>query len=443
MRSRILHYITIGLLISSMVLTGISIIPRTDWATFDRTSSVGPLEYRLRADFDAIGFEYSLETDPSTDGGGIIGSIGGGIGSNISREEEWKTYPEVKGEVLDNLGILYDSYKDKSYRYELVMRDPPQEANITWDRPGSPAAILNVSLKADLIPFWPASGSRPLDVKVTFLGSELKDLLPAGYDDPMVITLKRITIKAMTGYDKDTGEYEGEVRTISTVELSEKLIDVGDGYQTSIEVKYPEGEDAVGFVVEIEASMIDHWGRSERSPLSGKANPINIRPIENINIIKGAGIPLSLPLLILSILLSIGAIIVILVRKKNCPGLIIPALAFSIMGPFWFWNGMNAAIDILSQRLSGAQDGLHWTGGFFLAVMGAVLILAALLVSIFDVVRSKKEEKRESEEPLFKKVKETGPPAFKRIGSQDQGIGSNMAEGTKRTNPPPPMDPFK
>ena len=410
------HYVTIGLLVISMILTVISIMPGMDWANFDRTSSVGPLEYRLKADFDAVGFEYSLDTYPSKDGGGIIG----GIGVNISREEEWKTYPEVKGEVLENLGIIYDSYKDKSYKYELVMREPPEEANITWDEPGSPAAILNVSLKADLVPFWPASGSRPLDVKVTFLGSELDDLLPSGHDDLLVITLNKITIKARTGYDKDTGEYEGEDKIITTIELSEKLVDVGDEYKRSIDVKYPEGEDAAGFVVEIEASLIDHWGRAERSPLSGKANPINIRPVENINIIKGIGIPLSLPLLVLSILFSIGAIIMILVRKKNCLGLIIPAGVFSVLGPIWYWNGMNAAIDILSQRLSGAQDGLHWADGFFLAIIGAALILAALSVSIFDVVKTKKDEKKRSKEPLFKKVQENGPPAFKRIEPRDQ-----------------------
>jgi hypothetical protein len=381
----------------------------------------------------------------------VIGGIGGGLGANITREEEWKTYPEVRGEVLENLGIIYDSYKDKSFTYELLMRDPPEEANIQWDKPGSPSALLNVSLKADLVPFWPEGSSRPLDVRVTFLGSDLQDQIGSDQEDQMKVTLKKITIKARTGYDPETGEYEGETKTLRTVELSEVFDTPGEDYHSSIDVKFPEGEKAAGFIVEIEATMVDHWGRAERSPLSGKANPINIRPVDTFKIVRGFGIPLSLPLLITAIILSVIAVVLVFFKKRPFVGLVAPATILSLIAPLWYRSGMNAAVELLGERLSGAESGLHWSMGIILASVGVLLFLTALTFSGISLILTKGKAAEdisasvESGSPRFKRLEGSkGPaptPTFKRISDEEKSSEGNPRPGRSISPPPPPIDP--
>lgn len=448
MRSQIIGRLPAVVLLISIFLSGISLIPDSgsvpgfDWATYDRTSSVGPLDYTLTADFDAVGFQYSLGTSSSSSGGGIIGGIGGGAGSNITREEEWKSYPQVRGDVLENLGIIYDSYKEKSYIYELLFRNPP-DPEITYNGSGSPSAYLNVSLSADLVPYWPEGSSRNLKVDVTFLGTDLEDQVSAELKERFLITLERITIKARTGMDPDTGEYEGETEVIAQKELSETFRTKEDTYSTSFDVKVPDGEEAVGFIVEIDASMNDYWDREERSPLSGSANPINIRSIESFKITRGLGIPLALPILFISIIVGFAGSIIVLISGRSLWGVFVPSAVLSTLGPLWFWIGMSAATDILGERLSGAEEGLSWEIGFFLAIAGSVLAIASLVFSIISRKIGRKEEGAGKEDekdvttpytPIEKADNATSPPTFKRIEEESR-------ENQNRP-PPPPVDPL-
>lgn len=449
MRSQIIGRLPAVVLLISIFLSGISLIPDSgsvpgfDWATYDRTSSVGPLDYTLTADFDAVGFQYSLGTSSSSSGGGIIGGIGEGAGSNITREEEWKSYPQVRGDVLENLGIIYDSYKEKSYVYELLFRNPP-DPEITYNGSGSPSAYLNVSLSADLVPYWPEGSSRNLKVDVTFLGTDLEDQVSAELKERFLITLERITIKARTGMDPDTGEYEGETEVIAQKELSETFRTKEDTYSTSFEVKVPDGEEAVGFIVEIDASMNDYWDREERSPLSGSANPINIRSIEGFKITRGLGIPLALPILFISIIVGFAGSMIVLISGRSLWGVFVPSAVLSTLGPLWFWIGMSAATDILGERLSGAEEGLSWEIGFYLAIAGCVLAIASLVFSIVSRKMGRKEEEAgmgvEKDvttpyRPIDKADNTKSPPTFRRI-EEVPGENQNIP-------PPPPVDPLR
>ncbi len=448
MRSKIIGRLPAVVLLISIFFSGISLIPDSgsvpgfDWATYDRTSSVGPLDYTLKADFDAVGFQYSLGTSSSSSGGGIIGGIGGGAGSNITRKEEWKSYPQVRGDVLENLGIIYDSYKEKSYIYELLFRNPP-DPEITYNGSGSPSAYLNVSLSADLVPYWPEGSSRNLKVDVTFLGTDLEDQVSADLKERFLITLEKITIKARTGMDPDTGEYEGETEVIAQKELSETFRTKEETYSTSFDVEVPEGEEAVGFIVEIDASMNDYWDRGERSPLSGSANPINIRSIESFKITRGLGIPLALPILFISIIVGFAGSIIVLISGRSLWGVFVPSALLSTLGPLWFWIGMNAATDILGERLSGAEEGLSWEIGFFLAIAGSVLAITSLVFSIVSRKIGRKEEGAGKEDakdvttpyrPIDKADNATSPPTFRRI---EEGSRENQ-----NRPPPPPVDPL-
>jgi hypothetical protein len=450
MNRNILHYLAIVFIILSIIMSGISLLPKNDWAQFKRTSGIASIDYTLSADFDALGFEYHIVTE-SSGSGGLIGGVGGGLGGNTSLGDDWKTYPEVRGEVLENLGVLYDSYKLKSFEYELLMKEIPQDEDITWDGSGSPSAILNVSLKANLVPYWPEDSERPLIVEITYLGSEIDDQLSPGQLDRIMVTLNRITIVARTGYDPTTGEYEGEDIELKEIEITETFNKAGEYFKTEVNVKIPDGQEAVGFVVEIDAELEDPWGRSVRAPLAGKANPINIRPVSQRNVVRGAGIALGFPVTMIGLILGIIGAIMIFVKKRAFIGLLIPAGILTITGPVWFRSGMTAAVDMLSQRLSDAQSGLEWTGGYYFGIAGGILMLIAMVICIVSYVLMKLGPGDEKERTPNQEVQKG--PVFKTIDEETEPVRevptpvSTFKKVEEKVEvpapPPPPKNPLE
>jgi len=398
------------------ILMIISIFP--DWASFDRSRSIGPVDYRLQANFDPVGFDYKMETTGMS-GGSPLGGIGGGLAGNYSVSDR-KTYPEVRGEFLDNIGIIYDSYRTKVFQYELKMRSPPQDSGITWDEVGNPSAILNISLESDLIPWWPRTGERTLKVNIELAQVDLWEEVGEAEHDKLSVQVNSVQVWAKTGYDKTTGEYTGDDEKLGEKET--QLIFQHAGMEKSLDfsLAYPSGTDAAGFFVVVEGNMTDYWGRPELSPLSGKANPINIYPLSTGKLVQGFGIPLALPLMIISVLLGMTAVVVALIRGRMQLQLIIPASLLALLAPFWFWLGMSAAVDLLSERLVGASEGLTYQAGIYISSAGAVLMLVALGLTIASIVvsnRRPESQDKGSEEvtgPVFKKVEE-GPEKPKEL----------------------------
>jgi len=406
-RPSTLNIINASVMLLSIIVLIVSIVPWTTWAEFDRTSSIATVDYRLQANFDAVGFDYSIETRSA--GGGIIG--GGGLGGNFSRSDS-KIYPEVRGEFLDNIGILYDSYRSKVFPYELKMRSPPQDSDVTWSEVGNPAVTLNVSLESDLIPWWPESGKRELKVVIELEDIDLLDQVGEQLRKNINIQINRVYVKAKTGYDRETGEYTGEDVTLGEREDTMTFKDIGDRRSISFDIGFPEGNEAAGFYVEVQGNMTDFWGRPELSPLSGKANPINVYPMSTPVLVRGFGIPLALPFMIISGILALIAVVIGTYQDRPKVGLVIPAAILALIAPVWFTVGMNAAVDLLSERLSGAEQGLAWGPGIYLAYAGAFIMVGAAAMAIaLQISRKKGGVSKETAEPektpevaVFKKL---------------------------------------
>ncbi len=380
-----MRWVHAGLVTAAFLLIVISLLPGVEWAHLERERGVGPATYRLDASLEASGFEYSLEATSS--GGGVLGGLGG---MNRTIGPVRKTYPEVRGDVLENLGIIYDSYKVKSYIYELVMENPPEGSGVDWPGPGSPSVYLNVTLRSDLVPYWPEAGTRTLTVTVELLKSDLHDLVRPDERSELTVTVDRIVIKALTRYDQRTGVLSGTPATLKESKGPFVLRNVGDSTVKGLDVGYPEGADVAGMFVDIEASLIDYWGRPERSPLSGGANTINIRPVRAMDAVSIIGIPLALPLLLISLVM--GAISVFLCFKKKRPFLTFAAIgvALSVLALLWFWSGTNNGVELLSQRLEGAGEGLEFSWGIFMAAAGCLFYILSLATLLFWKFTSKK-----------------------------------------------------
>ncbi|MFW3146056.1 MAG: hypothetical protein ACMUIE_04515 [Thermoplasmatota archaeon] len=401
----------------SMALMVISMIPGMTWASFDRSSSIGPANYRLQADFDAVGFDYRI--DIGTQQGGIIGGIGGTSGNRTV--EDGKAYPLVRGEVFDKIGLLYDSYRIKSFPYELKMRSPPQDSGIEWDQAGNPAAYLNITLESDLIPWWPEGMSRKMTVRATLSKVDLLDQVSQEQIDRFRVEISKITLKAQTGYDKETGSYTGP--SLDIAEKTTKMVfnDPGMSFSTQFEVDYPEGSDAAGFFVEVVGNMTDFWGRTELSPLPGKPNNINVYPMSRGQFVQGIGIVLALPLMMISVILGSVFIVRSSVKKRAGLGLIIPAFILSVLAPLWFSLGISTAVELLGERLENAPAGLSHGIGIYLSASGAAFMLCALAAVVIIILLERKGgSKIELPPGRDKELSPAAGPSFKRIDQNSE-----------------------
>ena len=375
------------------------------WAEYERTSAIGPVNYKLEAVCDSAGFEYELNTLPSDGGGGIIG--GGGMGTNISIGPIHKTYPEVRGEFLENMGILYDSYKEKEYEYELVMRDPPGDSGVEWTEYSNPSAYLSVNLRADLIPWWVRGFDQKLQVKITYEKNDLAELMGSAESDGVTIAVSEIRVLAKTDYSADELGFKGEDIELYSSNKEYIFHEIGDSEVIMIETQFPKETNVAGIYVEITATMEDYWGRPELAPISGGANPINIYPMDRPDMAKGIGIPLSWYLMMASFWLVVITIIIRTIKGRWPLGTLIPAAVLSILAPFWFYLGMNAAMEILGNRLEGAEDGLTWGPGFYLAIFGALLLTSVLGLAIYRKMKERGQDTipaQESAQGVFKVV---------------------------------------
>ncbi|MEA3559993.1 MAG: hypothetical protein U9R75_12140 [Candidatus Thermoplasmatota archaeon] len=422
-RRSFLHYANIIVISLGILLMLISMMPGLTWAEFDRTSGIGPADYRLKVNFDAVGFDYNINISAG-EGGGIMGGLGGS-----KPIEDEKSYPEVRGEFLDNVGLLYDSYREKSFQYELKMKAPPADSGIEWDDAGNPGAYLNVTMESDLIPWWPVSGSRTLDVKIEMINIDLLDQVSDEEKGTLSIHVSRVVLKAKVGYNKGTGEYEGGEKELYSKDVNFRMTGIGQSDSISFDLEYPEGEDAIGLFAEIEGNMTDFWGRPELSPLPGKANPINIYPLSTGKLMQGIGIPLALPIMAVSALLGLMFIIRSVRKNRNHLGLIAPASVLSILAPLWFFIGMNAAVDLLGERLTGADEGLSWGVGVFLSFGGALLLTSALVITIIIKIKMKNDRNSSQPLPTFRRMESSVPEPRKEAPSQGTGTFKRV-EGT-------------
>lgn len=369
---------------ASFIMLGILLVAGSastfyTWADFERTRGIGPVDYTLKASCDPIGFEYEIRTQPS-DGGLIGGDLGGGATIGPVR----RTYPQARGEFLDNLGLIYDSYRTRSYVYELIMLNPPADSGVVWSGSGSPKVYLNVSLHSDMIPFWSENGRNGIDVTVTLSGHDLEDRIDESLYPEFSVTVNSVEVLARTRIDPVTGGYTGEEMLLFSSKEGWTLRETNESFRIDAGVKFPKDVEVMGVFVRIDASLTDFWGRAERQTLTGNANPINVRPVSGASMLKGAGIPFSSIMVSLCILTSLLGILAITRRSAVFRNLCVISSIFGFGSVLWFYIGMMEAVSLLALRLEGAEEGLSFGIGIYVCLLGSVIIL---LVGIVNIVR--------------------------------------------------------
>jgi hypothetical protein len=370
----IAYLVLIAFSLSLIVISTTTLYP---WAEFDRTREIGPVEYTLQGSCDPVGFEYKLKTRPA-EGGGIIG---GGLGGNVNVDPGRRTYTQISGEFLDNLGLIYDSYRDKEFVYELKMQDPPEGSGIPWDPMMDPSAYLNVTLHSDRVPFWWTSGDNGMEVTIRFAGCDLYPMLDPANDTDFSITIDSIEVIGWTGTDEN-GNYVGDEVVLYSLFKSLTLKSLNESVTISFDSRYPGGADVLGIKARIEAHLTDFWGRPEKQTLSGSSGYMNVYPVHTSTLVKGAGVPFSLIVIIISLITGAMSLL-LLARGRSTHRIFVLLSALSgIVAVTWFYVGMGSAVDLLGQRLEGAAQGLTFGPGIYICLAGSIIILAVWFVGM-------------------------------------------------------------
>ncbi len=384
-KREIAYLVLIAFSLSLILLSTTTVFP---WAEFDRTREIGPVEYTLQGSCDPVGFEYKLKTKPAG-GGGIIG---GGLGGNVNIDPGRRTYTQISGEFLDNLGMIYDSYRDKEFVYELKMQDPPAGSGIPWDPMMAPSAYLNITLHSDRIPFWWTSGENDMEVTIRFAECDLYPLLDPANDTDFSITIDSIEVMGWTETDEN-GNYVGDEVVLFSSVKGLSLKGLNESVTISFDSRFPGGADVMGIKARIEAHLTDFWGRPEKQTLSGSSGYINVYPVHTSTLVKGAGVPFSLIVVIISLIAGALAV-ALLIRGSSTHRIFVLLCALSgIVAVTWFYLGMGSAVDLLGQRLEGAAQGLTYGPGMFICLAGSIILLAVWFVgSVIEFILRRRRD---------------------------------------------------
>ncbi len=129
-----------------------------------------------------------------------------------------------------------------------------------------------------------------------------------------------------------------------------------------------------------------------------------------------------MPLIVISILIGLIAVTLILVTGRSFWGIILPSAILSSAGPIWYLMGLNAAMDLLNERLSGAQEGLSLELGFYFSIAGSILAISAFILSLIIFIISKRRKSKDMDSGTSQgKVLGSSAPTFKRL-EENEGI---------------------
>jgi hypothetical protein len=158
----------------------------------------------------------------------------------------------------------------------------------------------------------------------------------------------------------------------------------------------------MGVRARITAHLTDFWGRSEKQTLTGSAGFMNIYPIDTPTLVKGAGIPLSLIVIILTIITCAMAILLISRQSASYRVLALISGLSGISAATWFYLGMDAVIDLLGRRLVGAEEGLTFGPGIYLCMAGSIIMV---LTGAFGIVLTRSDSRKQrAQAQKFRKV---------------------------------------
>jgi hypothetical protein len=404
------------LIIISICLSGLSqLIP---WGNLDVDTRIGPADARLDAEFYEHGVNYKINISGNVSIGG--GIIGGGLGGEINQEiSEEKMFLTGLGDFQENIGLIMDSYKDKTYTIKTSIQDP-----ITNE---FAETRIRVETHVDLIPWWPEGVAQKCSVKVT--------LVEPGNSKHVVVD--KIKIILWRDFDITNQSYSISSESLTSNSPHRQLSGRNQSVKYDLEATISQNYGRVGIIGVVELSIVDKSDNSvpkntiinlgEAKPMpAGRTN--NIYTAENTKSLSIALMVAAFPMTILCIIILIISIPLVYIRHRKAFGVLLLATIIGLLAILFYINGIETLVDMLDSVMDASvRDGLSWSSMIALPA-GAIGLLFVTVIMAF-MIRPPKESKadRKTGSKSKRKSGKKSLPDFK-VKSDTDVVDEDIAE---------------
>jgi len=333
---------------------------------------MGAVSYEIDAHLTPWKADYNVTARVGE--GGLLGGFGGG--NNITVEGE-RYYVTGGAEALEDIGIIYDSYKVKEGRIRIKAREG--------------FVNLTVRVEVDMIPFY-REGS---DITVRVL-TRVEEALVAFKEirvEGVKIILKRHwSDDALTYLKNTTLRFDPGVKNT--------IYDLNDALKWELKVKMPKGEGRVGVTALLDISFKDSEGREEDYIVTSAPNPINLYPVTTSQFVSLFGLAAA------GLEGTAGALLALLAplirrRGRLKRGLQVAGAVLLLVSPLHFVSSVGTIGDLLALRISGAKEMISLTAIPYALLALAALHLILVLLGVLGILKlsaGEKEEEMKEEE---------------------------------------------
>lgn len=373
--------IAVGLIIGSLILTGVS--TTMSWGVVDTDLKLAGLADG-HINLDLGQYKGTADVQFNVTGGGLLGGLGGSIiggaaggiiGDTSSMGGERDIHREAvyltdMGQLNDVFGILFTSFKDVTYKVTAQ----------TFNG----LARLTIQTKTDTVPWYPEGMGQRYTVTITLV--EIEGNFSKVEVDNVWMRLN---------YDLDTTptlpEYT-QAKKIGEISPDTVLTQKNQSVSYSFDVTNNYDKEQIGVIGLVELTMYDSIG-GEHTPSLPPTPNINIYPISQIQSAQIVMLALSFPMTIIGLALGAVGIPLTLLKKKLAFIIILSAFIMSLLGVVFFILGAETLVSLLVDGLDTFErSAFTWHSGMYMALAGALLLAPA--TALMWIARPPKPEKK-------------------------------------------------
>jgi hypothetical protein len=352
-----LRLFSVIFLIIGAAVAGIGL--QLEWCKVDAEQAYyGPIDVNLTAEFNAYSVDYEGDASLNKDRAPSVLGLAGGLTQDTSIEiEDEKTFLTGMGDFQENIGVFYDSTKTVSY----------ERSASHWNGSDYNEVTVEITTNVDMIPWWVEGMAQPCEVTIKLI--EL--------DENVQVRIQKVWIELQLDWDKDNREYE-RTEELWKKDVNDNLFAVNDVKKYKTEVTLDEDYGRVGVVGKAEVIVIDTENNDNIQTIERKPLTINIYTLSQSEGIDIVLIILAFPLAIVSIILSIIALILIITKKRIGAYFSIAAFILLILVVIFYFRGMETLLN----QISIVEDYFSWSYGIVVTGIGAGFMLIGSLLAL-------------------------------------------------------------
>ncbi len=284
-----------------------------------------PLGGDVGAGLEGKLYFHGFDVKAGVEGGGLIGDVA------VDNERFFVQGPPP--ELAERVGIIMNSYKDKSYPLIPEIYDYKNDT--------TNYAKIEVNTHVDRVPLWVEAIEQRITITVEINES-------AGMKQ---VEITKVWIEVWTDYYDDKDRYN-DSKVVWSKEVSDILLKDGDMFTYTHDMKYGSDAKRIGIVSRIECIFTDVNGLEEDDPKEpfvsdGHPNPNNIYGATNYQAFKVGLMVLVFPMFIIAAILSIVSIVKIARNRKGAMKLLIISAVIIGAGLLFYRWGVLTILDML------------------------------------------------------------------------------------------------